>query len=405
METYGYTAVDAKGKTIKGSIEAETRERAAERIKAEGNLPIKIQKQTIMTKDIDFAFLRKKPSARDLSVFCRQFVSIMEAGVPVISALEMLSEQTENTLLAQALADTQKDVEKGQTLTEAMQKHRKIFGTMLLTLVEAGEASGTLSTSFTRMAEQYEKDAHIQALIRKAMVYPIVVCIIAVCVVAFMLTFVIPTFEDMFADLGTELPALTKAVIAASAFLQSYWYLVLLGIMVVAVGVGYYRRTTSGQILFGRIEMKIPILKDLVVKTASARFSRTLSTLISSGLPLLESLDITANTMTNYHFQKAVYDIRDTVSMGTGLADPLLQANLFPPMVCHMVKIGEETGNLDGMLRKLADYYDDEVEIATQTLMAALEPLIIVLLAAIVGTIIMAIMLPMASMYDSLDNL
>lgn len=405
MGMYGYLAIDNKGKERKGSLTADSLEKAISQIKTSGMVPVNVSEQSIATRDIDFAFLQKKPKARDMSVFCRQFVSILDAGVPVVSALEMLAEQTDNKLLSKTTYKVKQAVERGDSLTDAMRAHVRVFGDMFVTLVEAGEASGSLSNSFERMASQFEKDSHIRSLVKKATIYPTVVLIVAIAVVIAMLTFVIPSFEDMFQQLGTELPGITKAVVAASEFLQSWWYIVLAVVIALVLGVRWYKNTVSGQILFGSIGMKLPLFGKLIIKSASSRFARTMSTLMSAGLPLIDALEITGNTMTNYHFKKALRRVRDGVISGTGLAEPLAGSGVFPAMVCHMVKIGEETGNVEEMLDKLADYYDEEVEDVTQQLMAALEPMIIILLAVVVGVIILAVMLPMMNMYEGLDNL
>lgn len=386
-------------------MSAETEEAAIANIKRGGLIPISVNRQSAMNKDVSLTFLQKKPSSRDLSVFCNQFVSIIDAGVPVVSALEMLSDQTENKVLQKAIAETKQSVEKGETLTSAMKAHAKVFSDMLVTLVAAGEASGSLSLSFSRMSKQFEKDTHVKSLMKKATIYPTAVLIVAVVVVICMLTFVIPTFEDMFTQLGTQLPLITRMVIGASAFLQDYWYICIAVVVAVAFGILKFKGTERGQEFFGTLGMKLPLFGKLTVKTACSRFCRTMSTLLASGLALPDALAITSDTMSNIHFKRAILDVRDGVVMGSGILEPLANARLFPPMVCHMVKIGEETGNLEGMLNKLADYYDEEVESATQALMAALEPMIIVVLAVIVGTIVLAIILPMATMYQGLDSM
>lgn len=405
LATYQYVIATKAGKELKGAITADTRELAIQKIKEEGNLLISISEQSVLNKDVEISFLQKKPKPRDMSVFCRQFVSITEAGVPVISALEMLCEQTENKMLRKALEETKLSIEKGETLAGAMRRNRKIFPNLFITMVEAGEASGSLAISFTRMADQFEKEAHLKAMMKKATIYPAVVGVVAVAVIIGMLTFVIPTFEDMFAQLGTELPALTRVVMGASRFLISRWYLFAAIVIGLVLGVRAFSRTNTGKHLFGKLAMKVPLIGKVTVKGASSRFARTLSTLLAAGIPLINALDIVANTMTNIWFREALLDAKDDVSMGSALSEPLKKAGLFPPLVHHMLKIGEESGNSESMLDKLADYYDEEVEMATQSLMAAMEPLIIVVLAAIVGTIVIAIVLPMAQMYVGLDSL
>ncbi len=392
------------GKDRKGSVEADTKDKAREQLKSEGLLTLTINEQSLMTRDINLN-IGGKPKARDMSIFCRQFVSIVSAGVTIIDAMEMLSEQTENKILKKAIMETKIAVEKGESLADAMRVNRKIFSDIFITMIEAGEASGSLEISFSRMADQFEKDAKLKALAKKASVYPAVVASVALIVVIGMLTFVIPTFQQMFDDLGTTLPGITLMVIAMSKFMQSYWYIVIAVIVGLVMFVKYFQTTDAGKHFFGKLSMKVPLFGKLTMKTASSRLARTLSTLLAAGLPLIEALDITANVMTNVYFKEALLTAKEDVTMGTTLSEPLQRGKLFPPLVCHMLKIGEESGSIETMLDKLADYYDEEVEVATQSLMAALEPLIIVFLAVVIGTIIISILAPMAQMYSGLENI
>ncbi|MDR0905907.1 MAG: type II secretion system F family protein [Oscillospiraceae bacterium] len=405
MPEFSFIALTAAGAEQKGSITADTPADASRELKNRGLLPVSVAAQSVLSRDISISFFEKKPRVRDLSVFCRQFVSILDAGVPVISALEMLSEQTENKLLANALSDIRLKVETGESLTEAMRRHVGIFGEMCVSLISAGEASGSLSTSFYRMAEQYEKDAKIRGMVKKASVYPTIILIVTVVVIGVMLTLVVPTFQDIFEQLGSELPALTLGVVAVSDFMQAYWFYVVLMLAGAVVIIRLFARSTAGRYAFGRLFLKAPVIRQFVVKTASARMARTLSTLIGSGIPLIEALEIVANTMSNIIFRDALMSARDDVSMGSTLSETLRSAKIFPPLVYQMLRIGEESGNIEGMLGKIADYYDEESEAATQALMSMLEPAIIILMAAVVGTIIMSVMLPLADMYGQLENL
>jgi type IV pilus assembly protein PilC len=405
MREFNYVAVSASGAELKGNIDAETSDAALLELKNRGLLPVSIREPSVLSKDIDFTIFQKKPKPRDLSIFCRQFVSILDAGVPVVSALEMLSEQTENKMLSKALTEIRLDVEKGETLTSSMEKYVKIFGSMFISLIAAGESSGSLSNSFTRMASQYEKDARLSSMLKKASIYPTIILIVTIGVIAVMLVMVVPTFQDVFDQLESELPVLTQGVIAVSKFLQSYWYLVLLVVVPLILFIATFAKSIPGKYFFGSITLKLPFTKSFVTKTLSARMSRTLSTLIGSGLPLIESLEITAGTMSNLHFRDALIDAREDVAMGTALSETLRDSGIFPPLVYQMLKIGEETGNIEGMLSKIADYYEEESEAATAALMAMLEPAITIIMAAVVGVIIMSVMLPLGSMYAQLDNL
>jgi len=404
MAVWGYVAIDKSGKEIKASIEAETKEAVNRELKNQGLIPIEVNEQSALTMDINFDF-SKGPEVRDLAVFCRMFASITRAGVSIIETMGMLAEQTENKKLQKALFEVKADVEKGETFANSLAQHPKIFPELLIQMARAGEASGSLETSMDRMALQFERSAKTKALIKKAMTYPIMVCIVAIVVVIIMLIKVIPSYVDMFADLGTDLPGITKAVVAMSEFVQNYWYILIPAIIVLVVAIKWYSTTDSGKHVFGKLALKIPAVSNLVTKNASAMMARTLSTLLAAGVPLVEAVDIVSDTMTNVWFKEALKDAVQQIMVGVPLSKPLKDSNMFPPMVYHMVGIGEEAGSTEEMLNKLADYFEDEVEMAVQTLMAAMEPAMIIVLAGIVGFLIGACMAPMVTMYSALDNL
>lgn len=404
MATYDYVAVDKLGKEKKGTIEGDSPERVSAKLKTEGLIPVTIKEQSLLSKDIELPFAKKiKP--RDMSVFCRQFVSIISAGVTIVDALRMLYEQTENVRLKRAIRETKVSIEKGESLADSMRPYEDVYTPMLITLVEAGEASGSLEVSFTRMAEQYEKDSKLQSMMKKSMIYPVIVGVVAVAVIIVLLTVVVPNFISMFSEIGGEMPALTMGVVAVSNFIIKYWYIILAISIFLWAGLHYFGKTERGKYVFGKIAIKIPLFGKLNVKVASARFSRTMSTLTAAGLNMVDALEISANSMTNIYFRDALLMAKDEVLQGVPLSEPLKASGLFPPMVFHMTGIGEETGGLDEMLRKLADYYDEEVEITTQAVMAAIEPLIIVVLAVIVFVVLLSVFLPMVSMYQALENI
>lgn len=404
MASYGYEVINKMGKELKGSIDADTLEQAREKLKLQGFIVVSLKEESLLTKDINISF-GKKISARDMSVFCRQFVSMSRAGVSIMECLNLLREQTENEVLSKAIAQIHADVQKGESLAESMRKQDKVFSNLMITTVAAGEESGSLDISLERMATQYERSARTAALVKKAMIYPIVVACLAVGIIIVMLTFVIPQYTDMFDDLGTELPGITKAVVAASDFLIAYWYIVLPIVIVIGLLISWYAKTPAGKLLTSQLAIRIPMFRNLTVKSACSQLARTLSTLIAAGVPLVEAVEIAGNTMQNVLFRDAVMEAKDEVIKGVPLSEPLQQSGLFPPMMYHMVRIGEESGSTEEMLTKLADYYDEEVEMATQSLMAAMEPLIIIVLAAVVCVILAAIMSPMLTMYEALDNL
>lgn len=404
MPGFSYVAVDKRGKEKRGSLEAETRERALEQLKAEGLIPVSVREQGALNKEIDFS-IGKKVKPRDLSVFCRQFVSITQAGVPMKEALQMLSEQTENKWLKRAISEVLLNVEKGNTLADSMRSQPDIFPPMLVNMVEAGEQSGSLEMAFSRMAVHFEKEAKLKATIKKATIYPIILVIAAIGVIAVMLLFVIPIFIDMFADLDIEMPAITMFVMNSSKWMTSHWYVVLAMIVGIVAAYKLIYRTTQGRLTIDRIKMKMPLFGKLTVKTACSQFARTMSTLLMSGISTIDALETTSKIVNNIHYTNAMLKAREEVMKGVPLSEPLEASGIFPPMVYHMTGIGEETGNVEEMLEKMADYYDEEVEMTTQSVLAAMEPIIILFMALIIGTLVIAVIWPIKSMYDGLDNL
>lgn len=404
MTNFVYTAVNKDGKKVKGSIPAANQSRAMAALREQGLTPTKVEQETMFNKEISLS-IGGGVKPRDLSIFCRQFQSILAAGVTIVEALGMLVDQTENKVFAKAIRETQAAVQKGGTLAEAMKQHPKVYPALLVNMVEAGEASGSLELAMERMSVQFEKSAKLKALVKKAMMYPIVIIIVAFAVLIVMSIVVIPQFAEMFASMGSELPAITKAVMAFSNFLMTKWYLLILIVAVAAFAFISFGKTETGQVVYGMITMKAPIFGKLTVKSASASFARTLSTLMGAGISLSEALDITSRSMKNIHFKRALQEAKKEVEQGTNLSEPLRKCGLFPMMIPQMVKIGEETGNIDGMLLKTADYYEDEVEIATGSLTTLMEPLIIVVLGVIVAVLVLAMYMPMISMYSGMENL
>lgn len=404
MGSFSYVAIDKMGKEKKGSVEADDKEKALAAVKNLGLTPVSVTPQSFLTKDINIS-VSKGTTVRERSLFCRQFTSILRAGVTIIDALGMLSEQTENKGFSKAIKDVQVSIQKGETLGNSMRKIPEYFPPMLVNLVDAGEASGSLDTSLERMAIQFEKDAKLQGMMKKAMVYPAVVCCVAVLVVIVMLAYVVPTFMEMFADLDIEMPKLTLMVMAASDWVKGNIILIAAIIVALVVGFKYFSQTKRGKSVLGYIGVKLPALANFTVKTSASRLARTLSTLLYAGLPLVEAIEITAHTMDNILFEQALMEAKEEVLKGVPLSEPLKTSGLFPPMVVHMVKIGEDTGDMEAMLEKMADYYDEEVELATQSLMAALEPMIILILAVIVGVLVGSVVAPMMSLYTGLENL
>ncbi len=399
MSKFAYKVITQEGKEKKGTIEADNEENAAIALRNEGNTVVSVGKASALSKEITIG--PKKASTRDLSVFCRQFDALLRAGVGVVSALEMLADQTENKKLAESIRDVRDGVQKGDTLAFAMKKD-KIFPPLLVSMVEAGESSGNLEIAFQRMAVQFEKESRLNGLIKKSLMYPIVLIVVMIAIFIVMVVKVLPSFSDMFAELETDLPAITKAMLAISDSFIHYWFVYLLVIAAIVVFVLVFKKTDVGMHFFGKIGITFPIFGKLKVKGECSRFARTFSTMLSSGMSMLEALTITSRVMQNIYFKEALQNAVVQIQRGLALSQPLRAAKIFPNLLIHMVGIGEETGNLEEMLNNCANYYDEEVEQTTQQMTALMEPIIIIVMAAMVCLLMAAIYSPLMQLYNSL---
>ena len=403
MPTFNYTAVNRLGKRVKDKVEASSIETAKNSLRAAGFSILEIKEQGALDKDIELPFLGN-PTAKDMAIFCRQFQSILRAGVPVSTVLSMLGQQTENKKLAAAIRDMQASIEKGETLAGSMRKHPKIFTSMLTNMVAAGEESGNLEDSFRQMEDWFDKAKKTKAAVSKVMVYPCILLVVMIIVLIVMMTMIIPKFLSTFTEMGMDLPFLTQCVVAASDWFVEWWWLLAIVIVALVIGGILFKKTDKGEHFFGWLARKIPVVKGLTVRSASATFCRTMALLLGSGLSLTESLDLVAMNMSNIYFREAVQMIRTMVSEGWSLNASLRDTGLFPPMVYNLTGIGEETGDLQNMLTKTADYYDDEVADSTAKLLSLMEPCIILFLAVFVVIIVLSIFLPMMSMTSAYDK-
>jgi len=401
MAEFQYKMIGPDGKEKKGHMTAKSKEAAVAALKAEKNVVTSIQEVNGLKKGMNLSF-GKKVGYRDFSIFCHQFVSIVGAGVTIVDAFSMLADQTENKALQNAIRAVHSDISKGDTLAISMRRQGGVFPMMLCNMVEAGEASGSLDKSFSRMATQFEKDAQLQGAVKKAMIYPAVLVVVMIGVVFAMMTFVIPNFMGMFEDIGGELPAVTMALIKVSDFFVKYWWAILLGGALLFVGYKLFYSTPGGQSAIDKLKLKIPALGPVQTKSACARLGRTLCTLLAAGVPMIDALDITARSMDNVHYKSAMKDAKDQVTRGVPLSRPLKTCGLFPPMVIHMVSIGEETGNIEAMLENVANYYEEDVQAATESMMALMEHAIIIVMAGVVGFLVIAMLSPMFSLYENL---
>ena len=403
MPSFSYVAVNRLGKRVKANVDASSMDAAKNSLRAAGFTILEIKELGVLDKDIDLPFLGN-PTAKDMAVFCRQFQSILRAGVPVTTVLSMLGQQTENKKLAAAVRDMQTNIEKGETLAGSMRRHPRIFSNMLVNMIAAGEESGNLVESFHQMEMWFDKAKKTKSAVSKAMVYPCVLLVVMVVVLIVMMTSLIPGFLETFEEMNMELPAVTLAVMAVSDWFVQWWWMLVIALVVLTVGGIFFGRTIQGQHVFGWITRKLPVVKLMTVRSASATFCRTLALLLGSGLTLTESLDLVAMNMGNIYFREAVQTVRAMIAEGWAMNVALRETGLFPPMVYNLIGIGEETGDLQGMLEKTADYYDDEVQDATARLLALMEPAIMIFLAFFVLIIVLAIFLPMMNMTQAYDQ-
>lgn len=399
MAQYNYKAMDKNGKAKKGSIEAINLDKAKEKLKSEGLIVQDIKEQGAGKKGGG-----KKVKDKDLAVFCKQFSAVLNAGVTIISALEMMSEQLENKTLKRALQEAQSYVQKGGTLADAFKLNPKVFPPIMINMTAAGEMSGNLEICFDRLTTHFETANALHSKVKGAVTYPIVILIVVVAVVAVLLVGVIPQFSQMFDDLGSELPAATQMLVNLSNFLQHKWYILVIIVAAIVFGLKAFDKTEPGSLMYAKIGIKFPLFGNLTIKSAAATFSRTMATLMASGISLIDAVEQVAKMINNRIIREALLDAKTQIAKGVPLSKPLRDCGIFPPMLPQMTKIGEETGNIEDMMDKVADYYEMEVNDATDALTAAMEPLIIVIMGVVVGGIVMAIYSPMLSMYDAVDS-
>jgi len=397
---YNYTAITKNGFKVSGSVESNSENDVLRMIKNNGYLPVSIDRDVEAEAGIEI--FAKKVKKKDLAVFCRQFYTMLDAGLNIVNSLDILSVQTENKTLRKAITDVAEDVQKGVTLSEAMRIHEKVFPSILINMVEAGEVSGNLDTILERMAVHFEKENKTENKVRSSMVYPIVLMVVSIAVVIFMLIFILPTFVGMFEGSDTPLPLPTRILIGLSDFLKSYWYIFIGVVALIVFGISSYINSESGRRFFDSIKLKLPIVKGTTVKIVTSRFTRTLSTLMSSGIPLLRSMEVVSKVVNNKVVEEKLISGIEDIRRGVPLSRMIRDVEIFPPMVDSMVKIGEESGALDDILLKTADFYDEEVDVALTKLTSMLEPLMIVFMALIIGFIVIAMYLPMFEVVNTI---
>ncbi|HUK55411.1 MAG TPA: type II secretion system F family protein [Nitrospiria bacterium] len=396
MATFAWTGKTRQGSPQKGELVAKSREEVIGLLRKQNILVTSIQ-QKAGAFNLNLSF-GGSVSDKDIVVFTRQFATMIDAGLPLVQCLEILSTQTENKFLAKTVGDVRQEVESGSTYADALRKHPKAFDELYVNMVAAGEAGGILDTILNRLAKHIEKAAKLKKQIKSAMVYPSTIMGVAVVIVAILMIWVIPVFAKMFSDFGGTLPAPTQIVINASNFSKHYAPYMAVGAVAAWFGLKRTYKTQMGRKLMDQLALKMPVIGDLIRKAAVAKFTRTLGTLISSGVPILEGLNITAKTSGNKVIEEAIMVARQSISEGKTVSDPLGRTKVFPPMVVQMIAVGETTGALDAMLGKIADFYEEEVDAAVAALTSLLEPLLMVFLGAIIGFIVVAMYLPIFKM-------
>ena len=400
MAKFKYRALTTSNEKVEGVYEAKSKDEVLAIISSNGYYPLMVE-EIIESQQINLGF-SKKVKLKDMAVFCRQFYTMLDAGVQIDHCLNILSEQLTHPELKKAIAQVEDEVRRGESLSESMSQHNEVFPELLLKMIQSGEVSGNLDTIMLRMSAYYEKESKVSSKVKNAMIYPAILAIVAAGAVTVILTFVMPTFIQMFDENGVELPWLTRALLATSDFMTSQYLLIITTLFLAVFGYRMYAKTDHGKYTLSQMKLSIPILKPLNQKMIVSRFTRTLSTLLSSGIPLAQSIHIVSEVVQNKVAEQALQSVREELVKGEGLSGPILETKIFPPMLSSMIHIGEETGSLDDILAKTADFYDDELEAQIQATTALIEPLLIVIMGIIIATIVLAIMIPMFQMYTQI---
>ena len=393
-DTFDYKVRDRAGNMVTGTLVADSELLVLQRLREMGYTPLEVGKQK---KGLNLEINIRKPKVKlkDLSIFSRQFATMINSGLPILRALAILSEQTENKLLAETLATCRGDVEQGASLSGAMQKHPKVFNDLYVSMVKSGETGGSLDTTLMKLAAMLEREVHLRGKIKAAMTYPVAVVGLVVLIMSAMLLFVVPQFEGIYEQLGGTLPLPTRALLAISDIFKSYWYIVVGFVFLGRYLFRRFKRTEQGRTTVDRLKLRIPVFGSLFHKTALSRFSSTFAMLLSAGVPILQALDIVSDTVNNKVIGSAVDDVQTSVREGESIARPLGRHDVFPAMVVQMIAVGEETGQVDTMLEKVAQFYDQEVEASVDALTSLIEPLLIAVIGACVGAAVIALYMPM----------
>lgn len=401
MPNFNYTALDTNGKKVNGNYNASSITDVIDMLKQKKYIPVDIKEKRSSSKEFTFLDSLARIKTKDLAVFCRQFQVMLSAGVAIVNSMEILYEQTENKKFKEVIKDLREHIQKGSTFSESLEYHRDVFPEIMISMIEAGEVSGNLDVIMERLSIHFEKEFKINNKIKSAMVYPIILTVVIIAVVSFLLIFVMPTFISMFEGSGVPLPAPTVALLNISKFLRQRWYIVF---GVIGAIVFLYNRLSKEKnikIKKDKFKLKIPVVKNVQIKVASARFTRTLSTLLGSGVELMKSMEIVSKVSGNSYVSSILMEVKEDLRKGGTLSEPLQRYGIFPPMIPAMINIGEESGAIEEVLNKTADFYDEEVDTAIQKLTTMVEPVMIIVMAVIVGFIVIAMLLPIFDMANT----
>ncbi len=402
MPNFSYAGVMPSGREVRGEIDASTREEVMSLLRKKKIRVVSVRRKTGLPALSELGQIGASVKLQDLSRFTRQFAAMTSAGLPLVQCMDILSNQSENKMLANAIRQASTDIQSGSSLAEALGKHPKIFNTLYCNMVSAGEASGNLDGVLLRLAEYQEKQAALIRKIKGAMTYPVILGVVAVGASALLLTFVVPQFADMFMQAGGVLPLPTRIVMAISDFLQANWLYIAAAVGILLFALRAYYKTPNGALMIDSLKLKLPIFGELERKSAVGRFSQTLSTLLSSGVSIIDALSITSKTAGNKVLERGLLLTLEKITSGQTIAEPLSDTGVFPPMVIHMISVGERTGDLAGMLEKVAKFYVEEVDAAVDALTSILEPIMIVVMGIVIGGILVAMYLPM---FDMIGNM
>ena len=403
MATYTFKAMDIAGVPARGEVDAVSKQAVADQLKERGLIVLEIAHK-YRSKELNIELFRRV-KASELAVATRQLSTMISSGMTILRALTVLEEQSDNSLLKETLANVRGDVEAGMMLSDALERHPKVFNPLFVSMVRAGETGGVLEESLMRTADQLEKDASLRRQVRGAMIYPSMVIIFATIVLLALVAFLIPVFEGVFKQFGGKLPALTEVMVKFSHLVNDQWYILVLFVGITSTSFIYFKKSKWGRPRWDAFRLRVPMkIGDVVQKVAIARWSRTFASLVSAGVPIMQAIEITGKTAGNAVIERSMADVIANVKNGGTISEPLSHAKVFPPMVSHMVGVGEETGALDTMLAKVADFYEDEVEAAIKALTSILEPAMIILVGGIVGIIVISMYLPLFDVYNQIGN-